>query len=1764
MPVIFFVLLLFVFNVMVEVHAGYPRVLFEREPNNTADEAQSVRGQARLVGEVAANDPAYFWWALDDAETDRDWMLELEGEGDIRLTLSRPAETESAAVTEFGAAPAAAPESTPLLKMQTSADQPVARMAGVIVPAGEVLLKLKSDGPPVAYQVTLATGDTLSVRRGQIGQVGGPPLVATSEGRDRIYQLEGPRHEIPLEPDADARDGSVWRLVVDHELGAAVEAWVENAAGDVVGERRAMQPPRQRWSRLAIGEGSRLVMASADGAAVGRARVALAADGRIIGQLEDEPNNSLEDANWADLSEGFSGQVAGRDRDFVAFTVSEAQTSTPLDITVEIDGDAMTACLGEIDGRGEICRSGEEAVRFHGIWLDAGEYFLNLSAERSRFEADYRVRMSPGAPTPEGHARKPFEARDWALTLPPGEVVAGHIDGDSEAWFELVITTRRQWWSFVAEGDALDRLRIEREGEAGFVAQAASRRPEPRWQIDRLLLEPGRYLVRLSGEDSEFRLAATPMGEPTASYASEPNDTHHTANSLRPGQPMRGRLHARSDRDYLHFHLPGWNHVRLGVEPEADGSLGASLEWEGATVMSARSVRTPLRLSQYLPPGDYYLRLSGSQVEAVDYAVDLELADPWTWHPGTRFFDVPSLAALIPPDGRIANDLVDLNARETLLRFPRDPSSRAVTLMVEGSYQGIEIRDGNGNELEVVPTDAEGAYTAELPGDEQWYLTVVSGRAWTMQVDDPALPELPAVPLEVAFEVNVERAAAWYPHAQRLTARLALTNPGEVEVTVPLHAHASHEGWQVDGLPDAIQLAPGVSKVLEPEWRLPAEASDDLPFAVHVSAGGLVAGATVALDADAPPVAPLVEPGFPEELAGLVNLAWHGLGARFVDPDTGEPVGDRYRGRVLYPHFLIDGLSIDGISIEARGEGEALPPLRLAGDGGAIHALTFNQRSSYGPLDRWRRVEIRYSEDGQQFEPLKTVELASANGQQYFFLDEPVRARYLEIRPLDIWGSRARVHGTGLFKALGIPAAGDSDDTRTNLLDPELGGHWVYSRPDQSRLYEFPDHSQEGRPVPITGHTVEVVFAMHQHRAARIEGMTWREDLEWAGLPAESVRVSTGTRSPVGPWTEQAAWALERDDDGVAELAFDEPVWARYLRLEIELPEQGRTREERGWRLPLAIEAFEADRLDSRASILGYWGHYRGTGPFERQFDAPEPIVAIDDEASSPEDPWPLDGRVKAQMAHPGDVRSYRVVLEAPDNTLAFQVEEAMPERLLLTLFDAAGEEVPVSWRTDGLGRRIGEAVGREPGSYRLDVEEPPRSIMYMWDESISVDLAQPAIHRALKTAGEGLIPGQEVGNYLALGGPPIIRGWAETPQQMIQGMARYDHRFTSSAAHTALGQVSRAMEGRKGEKIVFLIADVEFFGLDMTLWDDLERVRPRVFAIEVTNGGRNDIAEHRGYQQIMRGWANVGGGEYTYALTEDDVHRAMQRAMRLIRRPSAFTLAAEARYQDPPEDGQLTVVSGATPAVGAGVIHLIFDASGSMLRRMQGGRRIDVARRIVREVLDDRIPAQVPIAFRAYGHTEPHSCETELLVPPSVDNHNAVRAAVDDIRAINLARTPLAASLEAVLDDLADFDDRQRLVVMLTDGEETCEGDVGQAVAGLVSEGLDVRLNIVGFHIDEVELQADFMRYAMAGGGEYFDSQDGDELVEGLINALAARFRVLDATGREAARSRVDGEPSTLPPGTYEIVVDTSDGEYRKTVDIAPGQALEVRLSDR
>lgn len=115
----------------VPVVDAYPRMTFSQEPNDTPAQAQAVRGEARLVGEVTSSDRDLFRWALDDSETDRLWQIELQGNtaASIEARFTWPAEeapAQPSGVSQFGAAEteeAAAGETT-LLALAVKADQP--------------------------------------------------------------------------------------------------------------------------------------------------------------------------------------------------------------------------------------------------------------------------------------------------------------------------------------------------------------------------------------------------------------------------------------------------------------------------------------------------------------------------------------------------------------------------------------------------------------------------------------------------------------------------------------------------------------------------------------------------------------------------------------------------------------------------------------------------------------------------------------------------------------------------------------------------------------------------------------------------------------------------------------------------------------------------------------------------------------------------------------------------------------------------------------------------------------------------------------------------------------------------------------------------------------------------------------------------------------------------------------------------------------------------------------------------------------------------------------------------------------------------------------------------------------------------------------------------------------------------------------------------------------------------------------------------------
>jgi Mg-chelatase subunit ChlD len=226
-----------------------------------------------------------------------------------------------------------------------------------------------------------------------------------------------------------------------------------------------------------------------------------------------------------------------------------------------------------------------------------------------------------------------------------------------------------------------------------------------------------------------------------------------------------------------------------------------------------------------------------------------------------------------------------------------------------------------------------------------------------------------------------------------------------------------------------------------------------------------------------------------------------------------------------------------------------------------------------------------------------------------------------------------------------------------------------------------------------------------------------------------------------------------------------------------------------------------------------------------------------------------------------------------------------------------------------------------------------------------------------------------------------------------------------------------------------------------------------------------------------------------------------------------------------------VTLAAGGKPG---GAIEIILDASGSMLQKLGTQRRIDIAKQTLTKLTSSTIPAGTPFAFRVFGR-EVDSCQTDLDVPVGPLNPAAVAARIAALVAKNGAKTPIGASLDKAADDLKSVTG-EKLIVLVTDGEETCGGDPAAAIERLRKAGIGTRVSIVGFALDDEKLAATFRRWSDAGGGEFFDAKDAAGLDKSLTEALRPGFEVVNAQGQVIASGQVGGESVPVSAGNHTV----------------------------
>ena len=262
--------------------------------------------------------------------------------------------------------------------------------------------------------------------------------------------------------------------------------------------------------------------------------------------------------------------------------------------------------------------------------------------------------------------------------------------------------------------------------------------------------------------------------------------------------------------------------------------------------------------------------------------------------------------------------------------------------------------------------------------------------------------------------------------------------------------------------------------------------------------------------------------------------------------------------------------------------------------------------------------------------------------------------------------------------------------------------------------------------------------------------------------------------------------------------------------------------------------------------------------------------------------------------------------------------------------------------------------------------------------------------------------------------------------------------------------------------------------------------------------------------------------------------------------------------------------------------ILFVLDGSGSMNAQWgQGQSRMDVAKDILARLVDSlRINPKLELALRVYGHRyarQSNNCnDSQLEVPFGVNNHNAIIGEIRDLTPRGV--TPITYSLLQAAKDFPAGAGYRNIVILITDGVESCGGDPCQASVELQKKGVFLRPFIIGLGVPGGK--------ALDCVGKFIDAENArsfNNILNESIKTTFARTTVsvklldgenepvetnvnitfLNAMTGTAAYEFVhyldpSGKPDSVqidPVLSYDVVVNTLPPVIRRQVNIVNGQ---------
>ena len=227
----------------------------------------------------------------------------------------------------------------------------------------------------------------------------------------------------------------------------------------------------------------------------------------------------------------------------------------------------------------------------------------------------------------------------------------------------------------------------------------------------------------------------------------------------------------------------------------------------------------------------------------------------------------------------------------------------------------------------------------------------------------------------------------------------------------------------------------------------------------------------------------------------------------------------------------------------------------------------------------------------------------------------------------------------------------------------------------------------------------------------------------------------------------------------------------------------------------------------------------------------------------------------------------------------------------------------------------------------------------------------------------------------------------------------------------------------------------------------------------------------------------------------------------------------------------------------------LIFDASGSMRGQIKGEAKIDIAKEVIKNTVQN-FEDTTELGLMAYGHRTKWDCkDIEVLVEASKWNWDNISKLVSDI--IPKWMTPMWDSVIMAAENLK-YSENKATIILVSDWIETYGVDLCQLWKKLEETWVDFTAHTIGF--DMTEEQSKWLKcLAEETGGKFMSASDADSLWEAIEKAVEESSCSIEKLWK--ATITIGKE---IPAGLSFDVEFTGPENYNDWIAIVPKDSID------